>query len=97
MGILEVLALPGAAQLDVLVLEDGFEGHFSSAIADREVNFTKAASPDPALDRVPFERPIAMPKVEFHDCFDLLKSTGILIDGVELATKPRRVQVFLSR
>ena len=52
----EVKALPHAAQFDIEVALNSFERDFFAGIADRELNFAKAADADATLDRISLKR-----------------------------------------
>jgi hypothetical protein len=49
---LEVQALRDAAELDIQIPLDAFEGHFLSRVADGEVDFAESSDPDTSPDRV---------------------------------------------
>ncbi|OQA01166.1 MAG: hypothetical protein BWY71_00473 [Planctomycetes bacterium ADurb.Bin412] len=55
-GVFQVHALADAAQLDVLVVLDGLEGHLAAAVAEGVIDLAEAAASGGPLDRITFQR-----------------------------------------
>jgi hypothetical protein len=63
---LKVQALADATQLNFEIALDVLERDLFAGVARGEIDFAESASPDSALDRVPFEWPGATGVRKFH-------------------------------
>src|SRR5262249_46283783 len=66
MSVLQIEALANAAQVDVLMTDEAFEGDFLAAVGEPEIDLAEAARTDAALDRVAGERFVAAAVGERH-------------------------------